>query len=84
MVNESVYNRISYQLSSLSYFLVRHFFQLGLLDCSEGLMYHFLEGYWYRFLVGAKLYELEQEIKGANGYDEIIARVERLTRHKLR
>jgi glycosyltransferase involved in cell wall biosynthesis len=83
-IKENVYNNIPYQLSSLSYFLYRYIFQLGVLDGSQGLMYHFLQGYWYRFLVGAKLYELEQEIKGAADNDEIIARVERLTRHKLR
>jgi hypothetical protein len=31
---------------------------LGFLDGKEGLIYHFLQGFWYRFLVDAKLYEL--------------------------
>jgi hypothetical protein len=32
-------------------------FKLGFLDGKEGLIYHFLQGFWYRFLVDAKLYE---------------------------
>ncbi len=83
-IKEHVYNNIPYQVSSTGYFLYRYFFQLGVLDGAEGLMYHFLQGYWYRFLVGAKLYELELEIKGALDKEEIIARIERLTGHKLR
>jgi glycosyltransferase involved in cell wall biosynthesis len=39
------------------YFLYRYFFRLGFLDGKEGLIYHFLQGYWYRFLVDAKIYE---------------------------
>lgn len=39
------------------YFLYRYFFRLGFLDGKPGLIYHFLQGYWYRFLVDAKLYE---------------------------
>jgi len=46
------------------YFLWRYVFQLGFLDGRSGLTYHFLQGYWYRFLVGAKVMELEQSLAG--------------------
>lgn len=39
------------------YFIYRYFFRLGFLDGREGLIYHFLQGYWYRFLVDAKIHE---------------------------
>ena len=39
------------------YFIYRYFFRLGFLDGKEGLIFHFLQGYWYRFLVDAKIYE---------------------------
>lgn len=39
------------------YFLYRYFIKLGFLDGKEGLIFHFLQGYWYRFLVDAKIYE---------------------------
>jgi glycosyltransferase involved in cell wall biosynthesis len=42
---------------SLVYFIYRYFFRLGFLDGKEGLIFHFLQGFWYRFLVDAKLYE---------------------------
>lgn len=41
------------------YFLYRYFLRLGFLDGKEGLAFHFLQGYWYRFLVDAKIYEHE-------------------------
>lgn len=42
------------------YFLYRYFIRLGFLDGREGLIYTFLQAYWYRFLVDAKLYECEK------------------------
>ncbi|MEK7479080.1 MAG: glycosyltransferase family 2 protein [Patescibacteria group bacterium] len=39
------------------YFLYRYFIRLGFLDGREGRLFHFLQGYWYRMLVDAKIYE---------------------------
>ncbi len=39
------------------YFVYRYFIRLGFLDGIQGLIFHFLQGFWYRFLVDAKLYE---------------------------
>ena len=44
------------------YFIYRYFIRLGFLDGKEGLIYHFLQGYWYRFLVDAKIYERERKL----------------------
>jgi glycosyltransferase involved in cell wall biosynthesis len=57
-LKEAIYNQLPYQVTSFSYFAFRYFFQLGFLDGSQGLAYHFLQGLWYRFLVGAKVEEL--------------------------
>ncbi|WP_128545221.1 glycosyltransferase family 2 protein [Larkinella soli] len=40
------------------YFLYRFVVRLGFLDGRQGLVWHFLQGLWYRFLVDAKLYEV--------------------------
>lgn len=42
------------------YFLYRYFFKLGFLDGMSGLVWHVLQGFWYRCLVDAKIYELRQ------------------------
>lgn len=42
------------------YFLYRYWFRLGFLDGTEGKIYHFLQAYWYRFLVDAKMYQCEK------------------------
>ncbi len=39
------------------YFIYRYFIKLGFLDGTKGLIWHFLQGFWYRFLVDAKIYE---------------------------
>lgn len=52
-----VYGRVPLFARPLCYFLYRYFFRLGFLDGKEGLIFHFLQGFWYRFLVDAKLFE---------------------------
>lgn len=42
------------------YWFYRYFFCLGFLDGLPGLVFHFLQAFWYRFLVDAKLYELRK------------------------
>lgn len=43
------------------YFIYRYYFKLGFLDGPEGRIYTFLQAYWYRFLVDAKMYECEKK-----------------------
>lgn len=66
-IKERIYNKIPFPISSVLYFIWRYVFQLGFLDGREGLVYHFLQGYWYRFLVGAKVMELESVIRDVPG-----------------
>lgn len=80
---ERVYNRIPFTVSATLYFLWRYIFQLGFLDGRSGLVYHFLQGYWYRFLVGAKLMELERAVAHLHDKTEIRAELSRLTGYKL-
>lgn len=42
------------------YFIYRYYFRLGFLDGTEGKIFTFLQAYWYRFLVDAKMYECEK------------------------
>lgn len=82
-VKESLYNKLPFTVSALLYFLWRYIFQLGFLDGRSGLVYHFLQGYWYRFLVGAKLMELERGIAGLSTPEDIKRRLLDLTGHDL-
>ena len=61
-VKERVYYRVPHEISALCYFLYRYLLQLGFLDGRAGLTYHFLQGFWYRFLVGAKVREFERAL----------------------
>lgn len=78
-VKERLYNRVPYQISTPAYFVFRMIFQLGFLDGKEGLVYHGLQGLWYRFLVGAKVAELETAIAHIEDPAQIRAELRRLT-----
>ncbi len=53
----SPYGRAPLFLRPLLYWLYRYIFLQGFLDGTEGLIFHFLQGFWFRFLVDAKIYE---------------------------
>ncbi len=46
---------------SFAYFVYRYVFRLGFLDGREGLIFHVLQGFWFRFLVDAKYHEILHE-----------------------
>ena len=54
------------------YFFVRYFIFLGFLDGRRGFIWLTLQAYWYRFLVDAKLYEMEKRL-GKNPSKEDVA-----------
>jgi glycosyltransferase involved in cell wall biosynthesis len=56
-LKDNVYSRLPLFVRPFLYFFYRYFVRLGFLDGREGLIFHFLQGFWYRFLVDAKLYE---------------------------
>jgi len=57
-IKTSLYARSPLFVRAFIYFLLRYFIGLGFLDGKEGLIFHFLQGFWYRFLVDAKIYEM--------------------------
>ena len=62
---KSVYERFPLFIRPFVYFFIRYFLKLGFLDGVRGLIFHFLQGFWFRFLVDAKIYELRQSTKKA-------------------
>ncbi|MEG2724597.1 MAG: glycosyltransferase family 2 protein [Kiritimatiellia bacterium] len=45
---------------AMAYFVYRYFVRFGFLDGREGFLWHFLQGWWYRTLVDAKVMEIEK------------------------
>lgn len=45
---------------AFAFFVYRYFFHLGFLDGKEGFLWHFLQGWWYRTLADAKVYEIKK------------------------
>ncbi|PMG36165.1 glycosyl transferase [Vibrio breoganii] len=53
-----IYARMPLFLRPFIYFIFRYFIKFGFLDGKQGLIWHFLQGFWYRFLVDAKINEI--------------------------
>lgn len=50
---------------AFAFFVLRYIFRLGFLDGKEGFLWHFLQGFWYRTLADAKVFEIKKE----HGFD---------------
>ncbi|WP_319518081.1 glycosyltransferase family 2 protein [uncultured Martelella sp.] len=82
-IKEDIYNRMPFWCGPLGYFLYRYFIQLGFLDGKEGLIYHFLQGFWYRFLVGAKALEFDRALGEIPDKQGKLKKLEEMTGLKL-
>ena len=59
-LKNGVYYNLPLFLRAHLYFIYRYYIRLGFLDGKEGKIFCFLQAYWYRFLVDAKIYENEK------------------------
>jgi len=62
-LKERVYARLPGGFRALAYFLYRYVVRLGFLDGRAGFAFHFLQGFWYRYLVDAKVAEVKQHMR---------------------
>ena len=58
-----VYARLPLGIRPFVFWIYRLVFQLGFLDGARGLMFHTLQGLWYRLLVDAKVKEVERAMR---------------------
>ena len=52
-----IYYKLPMGVRAHLYYIYRYYIKLGFLDGKEGKIYAFLQAYWYRYLVDAKIYE---------------------------
>jgi glycosyltransferase involved in cell wall biosynthesis len=71
-MKEQVYARLPGGARALFYFLFRYVLRLGFLDGREGAAFHVLQGFWYRYLVDAKMHELRLYMR-RNDVDAVTA-----------
>ena len=79
LIKEEIYNKLPFGVAPVLYFFYRYFFQLGFLDGRAGLIYHFLQGFWYRFLVDAKVHEILRALGKDESREEKLRKLSVLT-----
>jgi glycosyltransferase involved in cell wall biosynthesis len=62
-LREKIWIKMPLFIRPFFYFIYRYVLQLGFLDGKAGLIYCFLHGLWYPFLVDAKYYEIKKSMK---------------------
>jgi glycosyltransferase involved in cell wall biosynthesis len=62
-LRETPYRAAPLFIRAFLYWFYRYVLRLGFLDGSEGMIFHFLQGFWYRFLIDVKMYEHQQKLR---------------------
>ena len=62
-LKEVVYARLPGGFRAFAYFFYRYVLRLGFLDGRAGTAFHFLQGFWYRYLVDAKMAEVRRYMR---------------------
>lgn len=57
---KQMYSRLPLFLRPFIYFMYRYFIKGGFLEGKEGFIWCFLQGWWYRTLVDAKIFEIKK------------------------
>ncbi len=57
-LRDRLYGRAPLFVRPFLYFFYRYFLRLGFLDGKEGLLFHFLQGCWFRLLIDGRIHEL--------------------------
>jgi glycosyltransferase involved in cell wall biosynthesis len=65
-LKEKLYAKMPIGLRAFLYFLYRFIIRFGFMDGKEGVAFHVLQGFWYRYLVDLKLYEVKKFMKNNN------------------
>lgn len=60
LLKERLYLRLPGGLRTIGYFLYRYFLRCGFLDGLAGYYWHSMQGFWYRNLVDAKVFEIKK------------------------
>jgi glycosyltransferase involved in cell wall biosynthesis len=61
----NIWEKMPLFLRSFIYFIYRYFILLGFLDGKRGLIFHFLQAFWYRFTVDSLIFEHKSNIKNS-------------------
>jgi glycosyltransferase involved in cell wall biosynthesis len=65
-LKEVVYARLPGGLRAFAYFFYRYVIRCGFLDGRAGGAFHVLQGFWYRYLVDAKVAEVRRYMRDRN------------------
>lgn len=75
LIKENIWIKIPLFIRPFFYFLYRYILRLGFLNGWRGLQWDILQGFWYRFLVDAKIFEAENKIKDEKNKTDAIKKI---------
>lgn len=80
---KSSYYKLPRFFRAFMYFFVRYFIFFGFLDGVRGFVWLTLQAYWYRFLVDAKLFEMEKRLGKEPTKEQVVEYVQQYLKIRI-
>ncbi len=80
-IKEEVYALLPGGFRAFAYFFYRYVIRMGFLDGQAGTAFHFLQGFWYRYLVDAKVFEVKRYMRDTHA--DVVEAIDRVLGVKL-
>lgn len=69
---DGLYDKLPLFVRAVFYYLYRYILRFGFLDGTEGFIWHFMQGLWYRMLVDVKIWKVRRMVKNGETFQEAI------------
>lgn len=69
---KNIYNKNPLFVRPFFYFLYRYLFTAGFMDGKEGFLWCVLQGFWYRMMVDAKIFEIKSLVNDEQDVKQVI------------
>ncbi|WP_170962438.1 glycosyltransferase family 2 protein [Vibrio sp. F13] len=69
---KGVYNKVPKFTRPFVYFTYRYIIRMGFRDGKQGFLWHILQGFWYRMMVDAKVFEIQSAVNTNSDLKQVI------------
>ncbi|SBO12204.1 SPBc2 prophage-derived glycosyltransferase SunS [Vibrio mediterranei] len=67
-----IYNQVPKFTRPFIYFIYRYVIRMGFLDGKQGFLWHILQGFWYRMMVDAKVFEIKSAVNVNSDLKQVV------------
>lgn len=73
-LKDGLYEKLPLFIRAVFYYFYRYIIRFGFIDGSEGFIWHFMQGLWYRMLVDVKIWKVRNMVKNGETFQGAVSK----------